>query len=66
MRIHAVDYTPRQGGALFSRRSFLRAMGLAFARSFHPVAAGFTAIADELAQLFRWCAFGAGPTWQGA
>ena len=55
MSIIAVDHTPRHGGALFTRRSFLRAIGSAFARTFYAVASGFTAIADELARLFRVC-----------
>ena len=38
-----------------TRRSFLQAIGLAFARRLRPLAAGFTAIADELARLFRIC-----------
>lgn len=49
MRTHAVDY--RQP---MTRRSFLAAIGLAFA-------AGFTAITDELARLFRCCSLDAPP-----
>lgn len=54
MRTHAVDY--RQP---MTRRSFLAAIGLAFA-------AGFTAIADELAALFRCCSLDVGPRFAGA
>ncbi len=49
-----------------TRRSFLQAIGLAFARSLHPVAAGFTAIADDLVWLMRWCACGGAPRFAGA
>ena len=51
MITHAVDNRP----LTITRRSFLRAIGFASARILHPLAAGFTAIADELARLFRWC-----------
>ena len=50
MHILAVDYRMP-----VTRRSFLQAMGLAFACSLRPLAAGFTAIADDLARLFRVC-----------
>lgn len=43
MRIHAVDYRMPM-----TRRGFLQGAGLA-------LVAGFTAIADELAALFRCC-----------
>ena len=62
MRPHAVDYR----SLAISRRTFLQAMGLAFACRLHPICARFTAIADDLARLFRWCAFGSAPIWQGA
>ena len=66
MRIHAINDTARQGAALFTRRSFLRAIGLASARSFRSVAVGFTAIGDDLVWLLRWCAYGGAPRFAGA
>lgn len=63
MRPHAVDPIPRPPVQI-TRRAFLQAIGLAFACRFRPLAAGFTAIADELARLFRWCALDVAP--QGA
>ena len=60
MRPHAVDHHPRPP-ELISRRAFLQAIGLASACRFRPLAAGFTAIADELARLFRWCSLDPGP-----
>ena len=60
MRPHAVDHHPRPPEPI-SRRAFLQAIGLASACRFRPLAAGFTAIADELAALMRWCACGPAP-----
>ena len=60
MRPHAVDPVPRPP-ELISRRAFLQAIGFACACRFRPLAAGFTAIADELAALMRWCACGPTP-----
>ena len=51
MITHAVDHRP----LTITRRNFLRAIGFASACRLHPLAASFTAIADELARLFRWC-----------
>ena len=59
MRPIAVDPIPRQPA--ITRRAFLQAIGLASACRFRPLAAGFTAIADELAALMRWCACGPAP-----
>ena len=49
-----------------TRRSFLTAIGLAFAGRLRPFAAGFTSIADDLAWLMRWCCFGGGLRFAGA
>ena len=65
MRPHVVDIVPRSPAHL-TRRSFLQAIGLAFARSLHPVAIGFTAVADDLVWLMRWCCRGATPRFVGA
>ena len=54
MLTHAVDFH-----RTITRRSFLQAIGLAFACSLRPLASGFTAIADELARLFRICSLDA-------
>ena len=54
MITHAVD-----DRLPITRRSFLQAIGLASVRSLHSIAAGFTAIADELARLFRICSLDA-------
>jgi hypothetical protein len=42
-----------------TRRAFTKALGLI-------LVTGFTAIADELARLFRWCSHEAGPALVGA
>ena len=63
MRPHAVDHHPRPPA--ITRRAFLQAVGLASACYLRPLAAGFTAIADELARLFRWCSL-TGPRLAGA
>ena len=57
MRTHAVDPRP----PAISRRAFLQAIGLASACRLRPFAARFTAIADDLAWLMRWCSRGAAP-----
>ena len=66
MLSHAYDDPARHRAALFSRRDFLRAMSLAFARGLRPLAVGFTAIGDDLVWLLRWCAYGGAIRYAGA
>ena len=58
MRTQAVDCRP----PAISRRAFLQAIGLASACRLHPIAARFTAIADDLVWLMRWCSRGSAPS----
>ena len=57
MRPHAVDHRLPS----LTRRDVLAAVGTGIGRQLRPLAAGFIAIADELAALMRWCACGQAP-----